>query len=121
MNAANATGNPRLTLCGQTSFGPVKQDCRGAGGKRVGEMHGARERWKGDRWGRKGKREREREREREGGAPNGLWCPWVSMAGLVLPLVPWLESAVHTYPALLGTVVGDHTETKADVSILFFL
>ena len=46
--------------------------------------------------GREGKREREREREREGGPPNGLWCPWVSMARLVLPLVPWLESAVHT-------------------------
>ena len=24
VNAANATGNPRLTLCGQTSFGLVK-------------------------------------------------------------------------------------------------
>ena len=45
--------------------------------------------------GKKGQ-EREREREREGGPPNGLWCPWVSMARLVLPLVPWLESAVHT-------------------------
>ena len=32
-------------------------------------------------------REKEREREREGGPPNGLWCPWVSMARLVLPLV----------------------------------
>ena len=47
----------------------------------------------------KGKREQERERERErekGRAPNGLWCPWVSMARLTLPRVPWLESAVHT-------------------------
>ena len=49
MNTANATGNPRLTLCGQTSFGLVKQDCRGAEGKRVGEMHGAREGWMRDR------------------------------------------------------------------------
>ena len=42
--------------------------------------------------GKKGQ-EREREREREGGPPNGLWCPWVSVVRLVLPLVPWLESA----------------------------
>ena len=65
----------------------------------VGEMHGARERWKRDR-GEERAREREREREkreREGGAPNGLWCPWVSMARLVLPLVPWLESAQYSY------------------------
>ena len=64
MNTANATGNPRLTLCGQTSFGLVKQGCRGAEGKRVGEMHGARERWKRDR-GEERARERERERKRE--------------------------------------------------------
>ena len=69
MNTANATGNPRLTLCGQTSFGLVKQDCRGAGGKRVGEMHGARERWKRDRGEERArKRERERKRERRGAA-----------------------------------------------------
>ena len=60
-------------------------------------MHGAREGWKREKRGREGKREREREGEREGRPPNGLWCPWVSMARLVLPLVPWLESTVHTY------------------------
>ena len=59
-------------------------------------MHGAREGWKRDR-GEERAGEREREREREGGPPNGLWCPWVSTARLVLPLVPWLESAVHTH------------------------
>ena len=59
-------------------------------------MHGAREGRKRDR-GKERAREREREREREKGrAPNGLWCPWSSMARLMLPLVPWLESAVHT-------------------------
>ena len=50
--------------------------------------------------GREGKREREREREKErekGGRPMAFSCPWVSVARLVLPLVPWLESAVHTY------------------------
>ena len=62
-------------------------------------MHGASEGWKRDRGEERAREiesEREREREREGGPPNGTWCPWVSMAGLVLPLVPWLESAAHT-------------------------
>jgi len=54
-------------------------------------------------------REREREREREGGPPNGLWCPWVSMARLVLPLVPWLESAVHKSHTAR---VGQYTVSK---------
>ena len=57
-------------------------------------MHGARKGWKRVRGE---ERAREREREREGRPPNGLWCPWVSVARLVLPLVPWLESAVHTH------------------------
>ena len=61
-------------------------------------MHGAREGWKRDR-GKERAREREREREKRerGGGRNSLWCPWSSMARLMLPLVPWLESAVHTY------------------------
>ena len=67
VDMANATGSPRLTVCGQTSFGPAKQDCRGAEGKRAGEMHGAREGWKRDR-GKERAREREREREK-GGRP----------------------------------------------------
>ena len=65
VDIANATGSPRLTARGQTSFGLVKQDCRGAEGKRAGETHGAREGWKRDRG-----KERAREREREkGGRP----------------------------------------------------
>ena len=83
MNTANATGNPGSVWEQVFRGNPIKvtskhRRCRGGDGDRGEE------------------RAREREREREGGPPNGLWCPWVSMARLVLPLVPWLESAVHT-------------------------
>ena len=58
--------------------------------------------------------EREREREREGRPPNGLWCPWVSVARLVLPLVPWLESAacstqLRQHAVCTRSVHGQHT------------
>ena len=66
------------------------QGCRGQEGRRDAWSEGGVEE-------RQREREGKREREREGGAPNGLWCPWVSMARLTLPLVPWLESAVHAH------------------------
>ena len=45
VDTTNATGSTRLTVCGRTSFGLAKQDCRGAEGKRdAGSEGGVEER-----------------------------------------------------------------------------
>ena len=70
-DTTNATGSPWLTLCGQTSFGPVKGDCSGAEGKRETGRQGGRERWRE-------KREREKEREVGGKRESAAQQPVVS-------------------------------------------